>query len=198
MTFVLGLTGGIGSGKSAATDQFASHGIEIVDADVIAREVVEPGQPALAAIADHFGPNILLENGGLDRGQLRQLIFSDPAEKDWLENCLHPLIRETIQAKLAEAKPPYVILSAPLLLENNLQTLTDRVLIIDCPVDTQISRVLSRDGSNRETIEQIIQQQISREERLARGDDIIDNNGTLLALQQAVDHYHSKLLKTLV
>jgi dephospho-CoA kinase len=195
--FVLGVSGGIGSGKTAATDQFTRHGITVVDADTIAHQVVAPNSAALATIAKHFGPTMLLSSGELDRAQLRTLVFNQPEEKRWLENLLHPLIRKQITQELAQARSPYVILSAPLLLETNLHTLADHILVIDCDENLQKQRSSLRDNSDPDTIEKIMQQQLKRQDRLAKADSVINNNGTLAELQNAVDTFHTQLLKTL-
>ena len=193
----MGLTGGIGCGKTAATSQFSLHGIQIIDADAIARQVVEPGSPALKKIIAHFGASVLSDNSVLDRQTLRHKIFKNTAEKVWLENLLHPLIRQQIKQKLEQAQPPYVVLSAPLLLETGLSKLVDRVLVIDCEPEQQISRSMQRDNSDPEAIKKIIKQQISRDQRLIQADDIITNNSTLEELQKAVDGYHRELLNKL-
>ncbi len=197
MTFTLGVTGGIGSGKTAATDQFASHGVQVIDADVIAHQAVDIGSPALLKISDHFGKNILLSTGALNRPLLREIIFKNTQEKQWLENLLHPLIRKEITAALNKTTSTYTILSAPLLLENNLQSITDRVLVIDCDEELQIERASKRDNNSSDIIKSIMKQQLSRNDRIKKADDIITNNGTLPDLQKAVDNYHFKLLETI-
>ncbi|MEG3765632.1 dephospho-CoA kinase, partial [Alteromonas sp. 14N.309.X.WAT.G.H12] len=138
--FVVGLTGGIGSGKSAVSDLFAARGIDVVDADVVAREVVAPGQPALKQIISHFGKSILTQDGALNRAKLRQIVFNNTAHKQWLDNLLHPAIRTAMNEQLAQSKPPYVIFSVPLLIENKLDALTNRVLVVDCDENTQLTR----------------------------------------------------------
>ena len=192
---IVGLTGGIGSGKSAAADLFAAKGVELVDTDVLAREVVEPGTPALAAIAEHFGDEILGADGGLDRAKLRGIVFAQPAEKDWLEALLHPLISELLRSRLAIFQGPYCLLVSPLLLETEQAALVDRILVIDIDRQGQLQRTLRRDGSSQATVEAIIDSQISREERLARADDIISNKGTLEDLARAVDQQHARYLQ---
>ena len=192
---IVGLTGGIGSGKSAAADLFAAKGVELVDTDVLAREVVEPGTPALAAIAEHFGDEILGADGGLDRAKLRGIVFAQPAEKDWLEALLHPLISELLRSRLASFQGPYCLLVSPLLLETEQAALVDRILVIDIDREGQLQRTLRRDGSSQATVEAIIDSQISREERLARADDIISNKGTLEDLARAVDQQHARYLQ---
>ena len=192
---IVGLTGGIGSGKSAAADLFAAKGVELVDTDVLAREVVEPGTPALAAIAEYFGDEILGADGGLDRAKLRAIVFAQPAEKDWLEALLHPLINELLRSRLASFQGPYCLLVSPLLLEIELAALVDRILVIDINRQGQLQRTLRRDGSSQATVEAIIDSQISREERLARADDVISNQGTLEDLARAVDQQHARYLQ---
>lgn len=192
---IVGLTGGIGSGKSAAADLFAAKGVELVDTDVLAREVVEPGTPALAAIAEHFGDEILGADGGLDRAKLRAIVFAQPAEKDWLEALLHPLINELLRSRLASFQGPYCLLVSPLLLETEQAALVDRILVIDIDRQGQLQRTLRRDGSSQATVEAIIDSQISREDRLARADDIISNQGTLEDLARAVDQQHARYLQ---
>jgi dephospho-CoA kinase len=203
MPFILGVTGGIGSGKSAATDHFFSLGIHIVDADVIAHELVARGSPLLLTIKEHFGDDILLgsdelNNAELNRVKLREIVFNNPQEKKWLENLLHPLIRKKIRAELAAANSHYAILSAPLLFENNLQLEVDRVLVIDCDESLQYERASLRDNSDREMIKKIMQQQLDRSTRLARADDVIENMGSLADLKQSVEHYHHQLDNHLV
>lgn len=191
---VIGVTGGIGSGKTAATDAFATLGITVVDADLVAREVVQAGQPALAAIAAHFGQDILLPDGNLDRKALREVIFRDPAAKQWLEALLHPLIRQEIVSRLHHSDSPYTLLSSPLLLETDQQALCSRVLVIDAPESLQLSRTMARDNSSAETTKAIMASQLGREQRLARADDVIVNDGDLIALRNAVQAMHNTYL----
>ncbi|MBV7415449.1 dephospho-CoA kinase [Aeromonas sp. sif2433] len=173
--YVVAITGGIGSGKTTIANQFAALGIEVIDADLIAREVVEPGTPALTAIASHFGPGILDEQGRLDRRVLRERIFSEPAAKSWLNALLHPLIRSEMLRQCAAASSPYCLLVVPLLVENRLMNLADRVLVIDVDEATQIERTCRRDGVSRAQAEAILAAQASRAERLAVADDVLDN-----------------------
>ena len=175
--YVVAITGGIGSGKTTVANQFAALGIDVVDADLIAREVVEPGTPALTAIASHFGPGILDEQGRLDRRVLRERIFSDPAAKSWLNALLHPIIRSEMLRQCAAASSPYCLLVVPLLVENRLTELADRVLVIDVDEATQIERTCRRDGVSREQAQAILASQASRSERLAMADDVLDNQG---------------------
>ncbi len=189
-TPIVGLTGGIGSGKSAAAACFEQLGVPVIDADVAAREVVMPGSAALQQIAAHFGAQLLQPSGELDRAALRQRVFAEPQERQWLEALLHPLIRERIKAGLTEAvaRPsvPYVILSSPLLLETGQDTLVDRVLLIDVDTALQRDRVLRRDGSAPATVDAVLAAQWSREKRRARADDVILNEGSLAELEAAV------------
>ncbi len=197
MTFILGLTGGIASGKSVATDHFASLGVDIIDADVIAHQVVSQNSPSLSSIAKHFGDDIILPDGNLNRAKLRDIIFRKPSEKQWLENLLHPIIRKEIRKQLAASQSIYTILSAPLLFENNLQLEVDRVLAIDCEESLQIKRASERDNNKTELVKKIISQQIDQSTRLAKADDVIDNNGSLGELKKSVEHYHHQLINYL-
>ena len=173
--YIVAITGGIGSGKTTIANQFAELGIDIVDADVIAREVVEPGTPALAAIAAQFGPEMLDPQGRLDRRRLRERVFSDPDAKAWLNGLLHPLIRQEMLRQCANARSPYCLLVVPLLIENRLTQLANRVLVIDVDEATQIERTCRRDGVSRAQAEAILAAQASRAERLAAADDVLDN-----------------------
>lgn len=191
---VIGLTGGIGSGKSEVSRRFQELGIDVVDADEAARVVVEPGQPALVEIAKRFGADILVEDGRLNRPRLRSIIFSTPEEKRWLEALLHPLINQEIRRQLTLTTSPYAILVSPLLLETRQHELVDRILVIDASEALQIARASSRDGNTREQIEAIMATQISRGERISRADDIIHNHGDLAELEQQVTEAHSRYL----
>lgn len=175
---VIGLTGGIGSGKSTVARQFGSLGVHWVDADDVAREVVEPGMPALAQIADHFGKDILTDDGALNRANLRQVVFEQPEQRAWLESLLHPIIREELIRQLhpVDYTLPYVLLVSPLLLETDQHQLVERVLVVDVPVDVQVERTTARDTNSREQVERIISAQMPREQRLARADAVIDNS----------------------
>ena len=193
--FVVGLTGGIGSGKSAVSHLFAELGIDVVDADIVAREVVEPGTPALKAIAERFGESILTEEGCLNRPALRKRVFENEADKNWLNALLHPAIRTEMQKQLKNATSPYVIFSVPLLIENGLDSLADSVLVVDCSEDTQLERATLRDGSNIETIKSIMASQATRQQRLAKAQDVIDNNGELSALTDQVKSLHQRYMQ---
>lgn len=174
--WILGLTGGIGSGKSAAAQCFIDLGIHVVDADHAARWVVEPGRPALALITEHFGPTVLRTDGTLNRGALRGLIFENAEQRRWLEALLHPLIATEIQRDLASATSPYAILVSPLLIESGQWKTTQRVLVIDAPQQLQIQRTMQRDGSSQEQVEAILKAQATREDRLSRADDVLVND----------------------
>ncbi len=188
--WILGLTGGIGSGKSAAAEHFAALGVHVVDADHAARWVVEPGRPALSQIAEHFGEQVLQADGQLNRGALRTLIFSEPEQRRWLEALLHPLIREEIGDNLAQAQSPYAILVSPLLIESGQYTTTQRVLVIDVPQALQIQRTLKRDNTSEEQVHAILKVQASREDRLRHADDVLTNDRDLEALKTEVERLH--------
>ena len=190
----IGVTGGIGCGKSAVTDYLSGKGIVIADADQAAKVIVEPGQLALQTIVNHFGSQILLNDGTLNRRALRDIIFNDPEQRRWLEQLTHPLIIERLRQELAAAQSPYVILVAPLLLEANLKGVVDRVLVIDIDPEQQIARTMARDGVSRTQVENILQAQASRTQRLSMADDIIDNSGSLDALHQQLDALHQRYL----
>lgn len=176
MVFRVALTGGIASGKSTVARLFAALSVPVIDSDVIAREVVHKGQPALAAIRERFGQSVLAPDGTLDRAALRQRIFSNPEEKQALEDILHPRIRALMAQRSATAGGPYQIFEIPLLAETGGREFVDRVLVIDCDPERQIERVLARDGVQREHAEQILAQQATREQRLAIADDVIVND----------------------
>ena len=192
--FVVGLTGGIGSGKSAATAIFENLGIDIVDADEVARDVVEVGSEGLRHIAEHFGETILLEDGSLDRAALRERVFADAKEKHWLNGLLHPLIRSRMQQLISESTSPYCILSVPLLVENKLTEMCNHVVVVDCPETMQLERALKRDGSTEQTIKSIMASQATRQERVSAADDVLDNSTTLEALASQIATIHQKLL----
>jgi len=191
---VVGVTGGIGSGKSAATARFEARGITVVDADLAARVVVEPGRPALAAIAGHFGDAILLPDGALDRAALRARVFADPAQRRWLEQLTHPLIGEEILARLASADSPYTILSSPLLLESSQRQLVDCVVVVDVPEAIQLARTIARDDDDADQVRRIMAAQLPRAERLAGADYVIDNSGSLEELDAQVEALHREFL----
>ena len=192
--WVFGLTGGIGSGKSAVSAIFEELGIQVVDADIVAREVVEPGSVGLTKITAHFGDEILTNNGTLDRAKLRAIIFANESQKQWLNNLLHPLIRETMLSQLKQATSHYVILVAPLLFENSLEKYCNHTLLIDVPVDVQITRTTARDNVSVELAEQIIASQMSRADKQQKAGDILDNNRPLEEVKADVQKLHKKYL----
>ena len=188
--WILGLTGGIGSGKSAAAQRFVDLGVHLVDADQAARWVVEPGRPALTSIVERFGPGVLLEDGQLDRSALRTVIFTDPAHRQWLEALLHPLIGQEIFSYLAKAESPYAVYVSPLLIESGQFHKTQRVLVIDAPQDLQVQRTLLRDNTSPEQVQAILEAQLSREERLRHADDVVINDRDLPWLHEQIDRLH--------
>jgi len=199
MTFVVALTGGIGSGKTAVSERFEALGICVVDADLAARIVVAPDQPALAKIAKRHGQGVLTSDGALDRKRLREIVFADARERLWLEALLHPLIGEQLGRQLSEAASRYAMLVSPLLKETGQVNLVDRVLVVDVPKRAQIERTLARDGGSRATIRSIIETQMSRSERLAMADDVIDNTAGFEHLDAEVkrlDSLYSNLAKS--
>jgi dephospho-CoA kinase len=180
-TLIIGLTGGIGTGKTTISDHFHSLGAKVIDADVIARQVVATGSTALTAIAEYFGDDYLLEDGQLNRAVLRSRIFSSEVDKKWLSELLHPLIRAEIVKQTNAAESPYCVLVAPLLIENNLLMLVNRVLVVDMSEDTQLARTLQRDTSSEQEIKAIIASQTTRSARLKHADDIINNDTLALS-----------------
>ena len=175
---IVGLTGGIGSGKSTVARAFTALGIQVIDADYASRAVVEPSMPALKTIEAHFGTKLILPDGCLDRPALRQIIFSDKAQKNWLESLLHPLIRDWIlsQLEFALASSPYVILESPLLFEADQDLLVSEVLLVDVPVTLQLARAMARDSNTKQQIQSIINTQMSRQDRLRKADLVFDNS----------------------
>ncbi|WP_437889029.1 dephospho-CoA kinase [Phytobacter sp. V91] len=194
MGYTVALTGGIGSGKSTVANAFAALGIDVIDADLVARQVVAPGTPALAAIEQHFGTEILNQDGSLNRRMLRDRVFASPVEKSWLDGLLHPLIHQQTQQLLTESTSPYALWVVPLLVENQLQSKADRVLVIDVSPETQILRTMQRDSVSREHAEQILAAQATREARLAVAHDVIDNNGAPDAIASDVARLHAAYL----
>jgi dephospho-CoA kinase len=192
--FIVGVTGGIGSGKTTVTNMFAEKQIDIVDADLVARDLVVPGSEGLLAIEKHFGKSVLNAKGALDRSMLRQIIFADEQKKLLLNNLLHPLIRQEMLNQLAQTSSQYAILSAPLLFENGLDKWVNRSLAVDISEETQLQRTLARDGGNSNTVKNIISSQISRKDRLEKADDIIDNSKDIADLAQQVERLHKQYL----
>ncbi|WP_264403761.1 dephospho-CoA kinase [Vibrio owensii] len=195
MTFVIGLTGGIASGKTTVANLFKQQfKIDIVDADIVAREVVEPGTPGLNAIVEHFGADIVRDDQTLDRAKLREKIFSNPEEKAWLNSLLHPMIREKMIEDLEQVTSDYALLVVPLLVENKLDSLCDRVLVVDVDPQTQISRTVKRDNVSEEQANAILASQASREQRLALADDVVKNNPDDPDLLLQITDLHEKYL----
>ena len=188
---IVGLTGGIGSGKSEVSRRFENLGIDVIDADVISRDIVSIGKPALNKIAEHFGQQILNTDKTLNRGKLRELIFNNQSEKKWLEDLLHPLVRTEIISQLNKSKSAYQILSSPLLLETSQQDIVDRILVVDADESLQISRAMQRDANNPDQIKKIMSTQMDRSKRCAKADDIISNHGDLDELDTQVKQLHS-------
>ncbi len=190
----IGLTGGIGCGKSTVAKIFADLDIPVLDADEVAHQLVEPGQPALVRIQQAFGPDILNPDGSLNRHTLRERVFSDPKQKQQLEAIVHPLVYKTLQAELERLTAPYCIVSIPLLFETAMSRFVDRILVIDCPVETQIERVKMRDNLSVERIQSIIDTQVSRLFRQANADDLIDNSSNDYRLAEQVKKLHNLYL----
>lgn len=188
--WVLGLTGGIGSGKSAVVEEFGRHGVHWVDADHAARWVVEPGRPALGSIVDRFGEQVLTADGSLDRAVLRRLIFQEPGQRKWLEQLLHPLIRQEVAEHLARATSPYVIMVSPLLIESGQFRQVERVLVVDAPEALQLARAARRDEASEAQIRAILEAQVSREERLRHADDVLTNDQDRSHLAREVKNLH--------
>ena len=187
----IGLTGGIGCGKTSATNYFAKLGIPIIDADEISHTLVEPGMPALIQIRKTFGEETIDCNGSLNRKALRDIIFSDLVKKKKLESILHPRVYAEMQRRVDRLHNVYVILSIPLLLETKMENFVDRILIIDCSVKVQFERVKARDQLSDERIQSILDSQVSREQRLLSGDDIIDNTGSITAFEESLTKLHN-------
>ncbi|GAA4500196.1 dephospho-CoA kinase [Pseudaeromonas paramecii] len=193
--YIVGLTGGIASGKSTVARVFAAQGIAVVDADDISRQVVAPGSSGLQGILEHFGQQMLTADGQLDRRRLRELIFSQPDERIWLEQWLHPRIETAMQEACLLATSPYVILMVPLLLENGLERLVDRVLVVDVSEQTQRQRTQARDGVSPTQVEAILAAQLTRAARLARADDVLSNeDGSLPQLEAEILRLHRQYL----
>lgn len=193
--FVVGLTGGIGSGKTTVANLFAEEGVDLVDADIVAREVVAKGSKGLEAIIAHFGTEVLTEAGELDRAQLRQRVFSDEQQRQWLNQLLHPMIRQEMLSQVENATSDYVIMVVPLLFENGLDRLVNRTLVVDISPELQISRTVKRDNVDATQVNNIINSQCSRSEKLARADDVIDNQGEISKLKQEVQALHQRYLQ---
>jgi len=195
MTLKIGLTGGIGSGKSLISAEFESLGITVIDADIIAKDTVKLDSDALHAITQHFGKHILLSDGHLNRAALRDIIFSNGVEKRWLESLLHPLINQQIERALAAASSPYAVLASPLLLEGDQKNQVDRIVVVDVPIDIQLDRASARDGVDKEQIQRIIDSQIKRKERVEQADFIIDNSQSIQHTLEQTRSLHQTLLQ---
>ncbi|PCK09161.1 MAG: dephospho-CoA kinase [Alteromonadaceae bacterium] len=209
-TFIVGLTGGIGSGKSTVSSRFTSLGIDIVDSDLIAREIVAPGSECLKIIQQHFGDQVIQGNGELDRQTLKSLIFTDAENKHWLESLMHPRIRQLTRTRLAQTQSPYAILDSPLLLETSLKAqqegrenaddllkrqLIQRILIVDTTPEIQVTRTIKRDNMDEPLARKIIASQIAREQRLSYADDIINNSGSHIETYEQVESLHQSYLQ---
>jgi dephospho-CoA kinase len=189
---IIGLTGGIGSGKSTVSQLFANLGVPIIDTDTIAHELVSPGQNALVKIVAAFGKQILTPEGELNRAHLRELVFRDQKKREALEGILHPLIKQAVFEQIRKLEQPYCILVVPLLVEKGWYTMVDRVLVVDTPAKLQRQRVKQRSGLNDDQIDAILSQQASREQRLAYADDVIVNDQSLQHMEIEVNHLHRK------
>jgi dephospho-CoA kinase len=195
MPLVVAVTGGIGSGKTVVAEAFAGLGVEVIDTDQLAHQLTAPGEPALREIARQFGAEVLSSAGGLDRAQLRKKVFADPDARRRLEALLHPLIRQGVDRLLKQARGPYVILVVPLLVETGgYSDVVDRVLVVDCPEETQIARAMRRSGLSRDEVEAILRAQATREQRLAGADDVLSNAGDLDNLRRSVERLHREYL----
>lgn len=194
MMLVIGVTGGIGSGKSAVTRCFEQRGITVVDADVVSRVVVEPGRPALTAIAQHFGADIIQTDGTLDRAALRVHVFADETERLWLERLTHPLIGQEILDQISASRSPYTILSSPLLLDTTQKALVDCVVVVDVPEQLQLQRTVQRDNNDEAQVKRIMAAQMARKDRLALADIVIENTGSMELLDSKVETLHQAFL----
>ena len=194
MTLVVGVTGGIGSGKTAVTRCFEQRGVTVVDADLVSRIVVEPGRPALNAIAEHFGTDIIQTDGTLDRAALRARVFADETERHWLERLTHPLIGQEILDQISASRSPYTILSSPLLLDTTQKALVDCVVVVDVPEELQLQRTVQRDNNDEAQVKRIMAAQMGRQDRLALADIVIENTGSLQVLDNKVETLHNTFL----
>ncbi len=190
----IGLTGGIASGKSTVADLFAEHDVPIIDTDVIARQLVQPGMPALDEIRTAFGDDVFDSQGQLDRARMREVVFSDASRREQLESILHPRIRDEAIARSGATDGPYQIIVVPLLVESPMRDLMDRVLVVDCDEETQLNRLLARDAENEDQARRILAAQASRADRLGIADDVISNDGDLETTRRQVDALHEKYL----
>lgn len=191
--YVVGLTGGIGSGKTTASDRFRALGVTVVDADVEARRVVEPGEPALRAVVARFGEEVLTADGRLDRPRLRRRVFHDAGERRWLERLLHPLVNGRMAEQLRQADSRYALLVNPLMRARDPRA--DRILVVDAPEEAQLRRTMRRDGVDEAQARATLAAQVGRKQRLAFADDVIVNDGDIAALREAVDALHKRYLR---
>ena len=194
--FSVGLTGGIASGKTTISELFAERGVPVVDTDVISRRLLDPGELAFDQVRAHFGEDILTDDGKIDRGRLRHIVFNQPPEKSWLETMLHPLIfQRSLEAISSCAGASYVLVVVPLLFETNFQSLVDRVLAVDCPAEQQIKRLMKRDRIDEALAKKMLAQQLSNDERLARAHDVIENGASPADLDHQVEILHQRYLE---
>lgn len=194
--FSVGLTGGIASGKTTVSDLFAKLGVPVIDTDVISRRLLTRGEQAYHQVCEHFGPQILMENGDIDRARLRRIVFAEPTQKSWLETMLHPLIyQRSHQAIIEHAGASYVLVVVPLLFETNFQSLVDRILVVDCPAEQQIERLIKRDGIDEALARSMLGQQLGNAERIARGHDVIENRSPDSDLATQVETLHHRYLE---
>lgn len=194
-SLVIGITGGIGSGKTTVANLFAALGVPVIDADDLARRVVAPGEPGYEEIVQHFGSDILTEAGELDRRKIRERVFSDPDKRERLEAIVHPRVYAELNRQLDELASPYAIVVVPLLIETGRQDIVDRVLVVDSPQELQIERTLRRDGTTRAGVEEILAAQTDRRSRLAAADDVIENAGSESTLEGEVARLHHQYLE---
>ncbi|MAM71224.1 MAG: dephospho-CoA kinase [Gammaproteobacteria bacterium] len=192
LPFIIGLTGGIGSGKTLVSELFASLGVAVIDTDQLSRDLVAPGTPALVKITEYFGTQVLQKSGELNRKNLRKLVFADEKKRRWLEALLHPLIKQAAMQELTKCQGKYAVLVVPLLLESRDYQFVNRILVVDCEEKLQEERVMQRDQCSRETAKKILSTQLPRELRLAAADDIIENNDTIDDLRIKVEKLHEK------
>lgn len=195
MSYRVGLTGGIASGKSTVADMFAELGVDVIDTDVIAREIVEPGMPALEAIRAEFGDDVITNDGRLDRRRMRAAVFADEQRRRRLEDILHPRIRAEAERRSRSSSSEYHIVVVPLLTESPMREQMDRVLVVDCDEATQLERLLERDTESQEQARRMIDAQVGREARLAVADDVVDNGGDLVATRRQVERLHQFYLE---